>query len=219
MIAPHFERFCSTWLSKAEQCDVDSTDGCYDKFFTLFVVFNRLYAEATFELARRGEISIQPNRPLPDRKGATEYTLLFVGQAAMDQPLQNELAGVIEELTGLIEAESFYIKLSNPNGERQREKDLDLLQRLRARGKTKALAVLDLLYSIRCNLFHGHKAFDPVQVELLRPSIELLSAVIRALWHSHGMHVAYPFSLGDGHKLASPTSGRPLPRTLEPSHQ
>lgn len=187
MIAPHFERFCDEWLTRAEQCNVDSIDGCYDKFFTLFVVFNRLYAEATFELARRGEVTIKQNRSLPDQKGATEYTLRFVGQTKMDDLLENDLSIAIAELASLIESEAFYIKLSSPEGDRQRDKDLDLLRRLRARGETKALAVLEMLYSVRCNLFHGHKAFQPVQGELLRPVILVLSSVIRALQLAHGM--------------------------------
>lgn len=186
MLAPHFQRFCDEWLAKAEQYDDGDIDGCYDKFFTLFVVFNRLYAEATFELARRGEITLQPNRSLPDRKGATEHTLTFVGQAAFDQLLDNQLAEPVATLARLIEGEVFYIKLSSPNGDRQRERDLTLLHGLRSRGKTRALAVLDLAYSVRCNLFHGHKAFQPVQGELLRPTMSVVYEVIRALQRAHG---------------------------------
>ena len=109
MLAPHFQRFCTEWLEKAEQYDDGDIHGCYDKFFTLFVVFNRLYAEATFELARRGEITIQPNRSLPDRKGATEYTLSFVGQAVFDQLLETQLAEPVATVAGLIENEMFFI--------------------------------------------------------------------------------------------------------------
>jgi hypothetical protein len=109
-------------------------EGCYDKFFTLFVVFNRLYAEATFELARQGQISISPNRSLPDRKGATEYTFAFIGQTAFDHFFKEHLTAPVDALAMLIEQERFYIKLSSPNGDPQRVKDLLLLSALRLRG-------------------------------------------------------------------------------------
>lgn len=185
MLAPHLLQFCDEWVNKANKCDENNVSGCYDKFFTLFVVFNRLYAEATFELARRGKITLQPNRPLPDRKGATEYTLSFIGQHVFDQLLDNQLTEPVATLVQLIEDERFYIKLSSPNGDRQRDMDLELLLKLRSQGKTRALAILDLIYSVRCNLFHGHKAFQPVQVELLRPTIRVVLEVIYALRRSH----------------------------------
>ena len=185
MLSPELERFYNEWLQKADHYTDDSIESCYDKFFTLFVVFNRLYAEATFVLARRGQISIQGNRPLPDRKGATEYTLLFIGQSGFDSMYETELSHQVSALCSLIDNEQFYIKLSSPNGDRQRAKDEALLMGLRAKGKTRALAILDAVYSIRCNLFHGHKAFQEVQVALLQPTIRILHALIGALYRAH----------------------------------
>ena len=190
MLSPELDRFCTEWLAKAAPYSVSSVDECYDKFFTLFVVFNRLYAEATFELARQGRITLQPNRQLPDRKGATEYAFEIIGIAAFQELCNTRLAGSISEVASLIESEQFYIKLSVPNGERQREKDLALLADLRSSGKTRLLAVLDILYSVRCNLFHGHKAFRPVQVALLRPAIAILSEVIATLRQALSTNVA-----------------------------
>lgn len=178
------------WQNKAAQYNTASLEGCYDKFFTLFVVFNRLYAEATFALARRGDITLQATRSLPDRKGATEYTLAFIGQDRFQHLYEARLAPHIRVIAKLIEEERFYIKLSSPNGDRQRDKDLALLKELRSSGKCRLLAVLDVLYSIRCNLFHGHKAFHPVQQELLLPIIEILNYVITALREAHNGNMA-----------------------------
>ena len=61
---------------------------------------------------------------------------------------------------GLIENEQFYIKLSIPNGGHQRDKDLALLASLRSTGKKRLLAVLDSVYTIQCDLFHGHKSLS-----------------------------------------------------------
>ena len=185
MLSPEIERFCTEWLAKAAQYNDDNVEGCYDKFFTLFVVFNRLYAEATFELARQGQISISPNRSLPDRKGATEYTFAFIGQTAFDHFFNEHLTAPVDALAMLIEQERFYIKLSILNGDPQRDKDLLLLRDLRSSGDTRALAVLDLVYSVRCNLFHGHKAFQPIQIALLKPTMTILYHMIRALQRAH----------------------------------
>ena len=186
MVSANFDHFCEDWLRKANLCNETSIDGCYDKFFTLFVVFNRLYAESTFELARRGLIRIQPNRPLPDRRGATEYTLQLIGSVAFAELHRIYLFTPVSIIATLIESGQFSIKLSNPNGDSQPDKDRKLLLALRSSGNTRDLAILDLIYSIRCNLFHGHKEFQQVQSELLRPAIEILNHVIQSLRHELG---------------------------------
>lgn len=190
MLSPELERFVSEWLAKANQYSERSIDNCYDKFFTLFVVFNRLYAEATFEMARSGRITLQPNRSLPDRRGATDYTLELITLTHFQTLYAERLAPNAEVIANLIENNRFFIKLSAPDGNRQPEKDRALLAELRSSGKTRALAVLDVIYTVRCNLFHGHKAFQPVQVELLLPVIALLTAVIESLHRALNQHAA-----------------------------
>lgn len=186
MLTAEFERFMEAWMTRARGYGDENQDGCFDKFFTLFVVFNRLYSEATFELNRRGTITLPRNRPLPDKKGATEYTLEVIGLDRFDQIYDTHLAQKVEIIAQLIDQEVFYIRLSSPEGERQPEKDRALLADLRARGKTRALAVLELVYKVRCNLFHGHKAFHPIQLELLRPVNHILEHIVGALHESLG---------------------------------
>ena len=181
MLSGEIERFVVQWIERSRQYTDTDIDGCYDKFFTLFVVFNRLYAEATFELARQGSITLQPNRPLPDKKGATEYTLEAIGLRRFEDLYRYHLVGPVEIITGLIDEERFFIRLSSPNGDRQPEKDRALLQELRSTGKTRALAILEVIYKVRCNLFHGHKSFQPVQTELLKPVNCILGHVINSL--------------------------------------
>ena len=43
------------------------------------------------------------------------------------------------------------------------------------------LSVLDFLYQVRCNLFHGQKGFSVEQVQVLQPANILLSAVTHNL--------------------------------------
>jgi hypothetical protein len=181
MLSPELERFCTEWVARADQYPDMSVEGCYDRFFSLFVVFNRLYAEATFELARRGSIRLRPGRPLPDREGATNHTFELIGATNFQDLCDTRLAGNIRDIAELVDEGQFFIKLSTPDGNPQPDKDRALVAALRSSGEVQALAVLDLVYTVRCNLFHGDKAFRPIQAELLRPTIAVLSGVIESL--------------------------------------
>lgn len=181
MLSPELNRFVSDWLAKAGNCPDSSVEGCYDKFFTLFVVFNRLYSEATFALARGGSIVLEPNSRLHDKKGATRYTFEMIGATAFQDLFDTRLARNVDQIAALVDEGQFFIELSTPDGNPQPSKDRLLLAALRSSGETQALAVLGLVYTVRCNLFHGHKAFQPIQVELLRPTIAILLGVIESL--------------------------------------
>jgi hypothetical protein len=70
-------------------------------------------------------------------------------------------------------------------GERKPEADRELLVALESRSANRrAHAILEALYAIRCNMFHGHKGFEPIQLELLRPAILLLQSTINVLHHA-----------------------------------
>lgn len=181
MLTQELEQFVDGWLYKAERIHDDNAEECYEKFFTLFIVFNRLYAAAAFELDRRGTIKL-PGKNLPDKRGATEYTLKLIGTEAFDDLYDGQLRPHVEDIIRLMDLEWFNIILGRPHGNRQPEKDRELLARLRSTSsETRALAILELIYQVRCNLFHGHKGVDPMQAELLRPVNRILVAVIGSL--------------------------------------
>jgi len=182
-MALNFElsNFVTNWLKKADQIKLSSPSTYFDKFFTLYVVYNRLYAEATFTLSRTGQIKIRNLTSFPDRKAATNYLVKFIGSANLINSLMinPECVSSLERIKELIKWNRFSIKLNVVTGERQRDEDEDLLRRLHNRNmNTKANAILDLIYSIRCNTFHGHKGFEEVQVQILGPVIVLLRSLI-----------------------------------------
>jgi hypothetical protein len=43
-------------------------------------------------------------------------------------------------------------------------------------------AITDILYSIRCNTFHGQKGYNDNQIELLQPVCILLEKIIELLF-------------------------------------
>lgn len=177
--------FCNSWLAKADSYGGDELNDYYNKAFSLFTLYNRLYAEATFTLARDGQITLPNNKPFPDGRGAKEYGPQFIGYDTLMQVLNDDdsCRTAINTLIHLIENEVFYIKLSMPHGDRQREKDEKLLQELKSSGtKTKITAILDFIYSVRCNMFHGNKGFNPIQIQLLNPMTVVLRKIIVTLF-------------------------------------
>jgi hypothetical protein len=71
------------------------------------------------------------------------------------------------------------------SGERRPDADRELLAALESRSRNRrAHAVLEALYAIRCNMFHGHKGFEPIQLELLKPAILLLQSTINVLYRA-----------------------------------
>lgn len=83
MLSPEFRSFYLRWHRKADDYDAQHLGGAFDRFFTLFVVYNRLYAQATFELARQpgSGVHIDPNGFFPDGKAAKKYVGQFLKRA------------------------------------------------------------------------------------------------------------------------------------------
>ena len=191
MLSAEFSDFYRSWNRKAEEYGTQELRQCFDKFFTLFVIYNRLYAEATFLLARRGIIilgrrsSSGRRNTFPDSLAAKNYVRQYLGSENLMSQLESDTQSneAINTIIYLIETEQFYIRLDMVSGSRQRQEDLRLLDSLRSTDKAvKARAILDFIYSIRCNMFHGHKGFDEIQVEILRPAIIILQKIVRLLY-------------------------------------
>ena len=140
--------FYKAWLAKAESYSGEELNDYYNKAFTLFTLYNRLYVEATFTLVREGKITLSDNRPFPDSRGAKQYAPQFVGYYEILQALNSDFYcnKAIKQIINLIENDRFYIKLSMPHGNGQPEKDIKLLSAMRSTGvKTKITAILDLI--------------------------------------------------------------------------
>ncbi len=186
MLSWEFQQFYNNWLHKADSYNTDDLTDCFDKFFTLFVLYNRLYAETTFELARVGKINLSNHKYFPDSKAATCYIKQFLGANAILDCINSNPSShcALSNIISLIEAERFHILLHLITGEGQRKKDIELLESLRSTNPDlKAGAILQLIYSIRCNLFHGHKSFEGVQKEIVVPVLVILHNIVVCLYN------------------------------------
>lgn len=189
-----FQEFYHAWMTKAAEYGTEELRDCFDKFFTLFVVYNRLYAEVTFTLVRKRRIpriERAINNPgtirriFPDRMAATQYLQQYLRSIDIINHLESDNATVnaINTICNLLENQQFYVKLDAFTGARQRSEDERLLRNLQSTNRGfRASAILDLVYSIRCNMFHGHKGFQGVQIELLQPVTTILERLIKLIF-------------------------------------
>jgi hypothetical protein len=184
MLNPEYLDFCRRWLDKAEQNCGDTLAETFDRYFTLFVVFNRLYVESFHARVRDGKIPPRKGG-LKDRDGATTEVLSFLGGQSIMAALRvgTNSPDVAAEFIALLSGPApsgrrFCISLKAPSGTPQPERDKALRKQLQsADADEQALGALRFLYAVRCNLFHGHKGFEEVQRDVLRPANEALKRI------------------------------------------
>jgi hypothetical protein len=143
------EIFCKSWLRKAKlyekprpsflksperitdlncSADADALSRCFDRFTSLFVVFNRVYTEAGKLLIRRGVV--QPGRyaPLPDRKSAISHVVTFYGEDKLRDEISanQKCRKAVDTLVQLIRDQSFYLHEDYTTGNPDIQRDLRL---------------------------------------------------------------------------------------------
>ena len=84
------ETFCQNWIEKAEAYNDNNLQDVFDKFFTLFVVYNRLYVEATFRMSNRGEINIRNRNSFPDAQAAKNYVIQYLTSRTINEAFNND---------------------------------------------------------------------------------------------------------------------------------
>jgi hypothetical protein len=184
MLSPEIPQFCQRWLCKADESQKSgSLSGCFDAFFSYFVTFNRLYGTAYIDLLNKKGGAKTPNDYIPDRKASTTFTAQYIGQSELVSAIEGDqaCADALSRIASFIQEGRFYFKLG-PQGQRQPEEDQKLLTKLISKTPSlRAKGILEVIYSIRCNMFHGHKGFDQVQTEVLIPTNIILRKVIELL--------------------------------------
>lgn len=176
------EDFLRGWAQKAERIKLDGDlSAYYEKFFTLFVVYNRLYANATFWLwqSKQAEPPKKSDQ-FPDTKAACVYVGQFLGEAEMMQALRgNPIIGTaINSLLDVLRRGDRHFKLKMPRAEPDPDEDKKLRVKLESDNPVEqARGLLEIIHCVRCNTFHGSKNFSYVQIEILQPIITLLEAL------------------------------------------
>jgi len=168
--------FYNKWLAKADAHSENILSNHFDKFVSLYVIFNSLYMNVMTALVRDGH-SLPVS--FKDKIAATDYVIQYVGSNnILTRLLSDEQSNIdFERICQIIDEEHFHIVLEW--GVQQRQKDVRLVASLKSKNPaTKAKALLELFYYIRCNMFHGHKGYEEHQSDLLIPVNRLLRQLV-----------------------------------------
>lgn len=167
-------RFCERWLQKAAHYDDQTLDGAFDKFFSVFVAFNRLYSHVCLRSGRviKG-----------DRNQATRGFVSIVGSQRLLAALGD--SGGPQDLTTLADLIApggpFYLISDGITDQPDVSRNREVHQRLQSpSAATRATAVLEYLYLVRCNMFHGSKDFDNRQLQIIQPATRCLERIVRS---------------------------------------
>jgi hypothetical protein len=174
MLNPNLINLYNNWTAKANNYNNNDLANVFDKYITLFVIYNALYNQIVNELRNLGTHIY--NR-YDDRKAATDWLISFIGANQIINKINaDELNEEINTIAHLIQDEVFHIKLNW--GRRERTSDIKIMHRLLSNNNNeKAKGLLEVIYYVRCNLVHGHKQFENYQRDLLMPLTNLLSSI------------------------------------------
>ena len=179
MITPQFIEHYKNWNEKVNAITDNHLNSIYDRYITLYVIYNNLYNQVPAALIQNG---IPISDSIHDNKKATDLVVKYLGATEILQNLHakgNE--DNIQAIINLINNEVFYIKLHY--GQRQRNEDLKILKNLRSTNEfQKANAILQVCYHVRCNIFHGSKDFQEYQRLLIEPLTNIMRTVIDQLY-------------------------------------
>ncbi|MFZ6770864.1 hypothetical protein ACO0LM_27735 [Undibacterium sp. Di26W] len=170
------ERFCERWIVKADAYRSNNLEDLFDRFFTLFVAYNRFYSAAA-ELHRATIDPRQAQLLQGDRREATSVMARLIRQSRFADAMNgnSSIAVACQDISTMLQERRFFLHSVRGTKEPDRARDAKLADGLR---KHSLLSVLECLYQIRCNIFHGEKEFAPQQAELLAPAIILLAAIV-----------------------------------------
>jgi len=186
-----FDDFTSRWLRKSERYRGPELSHCFDRFFTLYVVYNRGYDEAArfvlldhpaaFPLwrirGRREEPAIASK--IPERIRATTGVCAFCGASLRSDVLaRTDVQEALRNLEAPIVQGRFYITANRHTGIPDREADRNAFHEVR---NGRLFGLLGILYQLRCNLFHGQKEYHGMQQAILEPANVVLDRITRHL--------------------------------------
>ncbi len=168
--------FIDRWLEKANQHDNGTLEGTFDRFLTLYIVYNALYVKV-------GE-KLYPNhkerKKIMEWQAATENILKYLDEEEVKKAfdIANSQNQALDRfIDSLFE---FKVHLNKTTGEWNLKQELDFWEDLSSsNSERKAKAILKGIYQIRNNTFHGRKAFSPNQERLLEPASTVLNNIVK----------------------------------------
>jgi hypothetical protein len=174
--------FESWWKKKCLNYDGNQLSDYYDLFFSRFVTFNALYDSLIKLCEKLGMLEPKRNKKSEViSRGEKEKALILI--KILPQEVLRELLkepSVLnrrESLIQLLEARMFLI--SDKEEDVIKSKDILILNHLKSKkNNTRFLGLLETIYHVRCNMFHGSKGFKESQKRLLEPLNSILFQIV-----------------------------------------
>jgi len=169
-------------LNKAKKYDLNDFADLYDSYLTLFTEYNMLYNYNEVSSLFNTSNTTWPGKKDIDSQKATFFVSQYLSAEVILEALtKNGNDKDVDDLIKILPI--FNIKLSN--GVPQKNIDTELLINLQSNIETeKSLAILQVIYNVRCNMIHGSKDFQEYQRLLIEPLGNILKTINELLFNS-----------------------------------
>lgn len=150
------QKFTARWRLKYESLKIENLEDYFDCFFSCWVLYNHFYEV----IASNGYGNSQE-----DKKNAVKMVTKLIGTEDL---FKNEILQCeAEKIISLINSKQFYI--------RDHKWDEQRINKLNTQDACQWIkGLLEIVYAIRCNTFHGEKEFKNNQKEILLPCINIV---------------------------------------------
>ncbi len=151
--------FAERWQKKAKQYGNESLPDVFDHFFSTFVLYNFLY----------NRVSMTNNYPHNgDKAKATKSIRKYLGSEMIFK--EKVIQRNAKTIQGHILDGTFYIQDSIWDSQK--------IEKLESPDKeTWTKGLMEIIYQIRCNTFHGAKDFNESQKLILIPCIKIIEKI------------------------------------------
>lgn len=172
---PDTKELIDNWEIKLAQINTDNLDGLYNKFTTLFTIYNRLYNESFSVLKANNKL--HKNRYSDFEKATVLVVEFLTAQSIVDRLTEGNQAD-LDGVNNLLANKVFNINLEDGNPRPDMDNQL-MINLKNVDVNIKAQAVLSLVYNVRNNLIHGYKDFQEYQRLIVEPTINFLESLIQ----------------------------------------
>jgi len=148
------------WVEKANENTGLDLNSQIDKFFSFYVAYNIIY-------------SLLSKNKKWDRCSAVNVVAHYIKNETLNTFSENN--STIAEMMQPIKNGKFYIYTKEDT-----YKDTELISNIE-KNINKEESILNLLYGMRCNMFHGQKELSEDQLLLLTPANKILDDIIQSL--------------------------------------
>jgi hypothetical protein len=177
MLSANTEEYLDNWNKKVDLIIGDDLRHVFERFNSLYKIYGRLCNEAILELINNGLLTHGGG----DQRNVTNNVIHYItANAIIDGFRINNNEQDIRALISVMP--HFKIKFT-PNGQHESNVDIQLIQDLQSESSVvKAVAILQIIYFVRCNYEHSRKDFQEYQRLLLEPLINLLRSLNNLLF-------------------------------------